>query len=101
MIQALSTQKEQWPSPRVKCIQNGGFPKGEECRGEWQTKVVSVIPEMECNRRRDIADLGLTRPRTTRKRSAPHRPHQLCEGPNVLALGMVSALPPTFFPITN
>ena len=38
----------------------GEYHKGEVRRGEWQTKVVSVIPEMECHTSRGLPDLGRT-----------------------------------------
>jgi hypothetical protein len=54
VLRGWSTRRGKWPSPRAKCIRNEEYDKGEERRGEWQSKVASVILEMEQKARRGI-----------------------------------------------
>jgi hypothetical protein len=56
----------------------GNIIKVKDRRGEWQTKVVSVIPEMERYPSKVIADVVRFRPRTNREVLAPVHRLQTC-----------------------
>ena len=70
VFRGWSTWRGKRPSPRVKSTRNEEYCEGEGGRGEWQMKVVSVIPEMEWNARRSIADVALIHPRMNREELA-------------------------------
>ena len=84
-----STQRGWWPSPRVECTLKGEWQKGQGGRGELQTKVVSVIPEMERIPSEVLADVVRFRPRTNREVLAPVQARQ---APEVSAPGKASAV---------
>ena len=67
ILQAWSAQRGKRPSPRVKCTQNVEHATGEDEQGRWQTKVNSVMPEMECHPTRGFVDVEQIRPRTNRR----------------------------------
>ena len=68
-----SAQRGWWPSPRAECTRNGEYYKVKDRQGEWQTKVISVIPEMERDRGQVIANVVRFRSRTNREVLAPVR----------------------------
>ena len=66
-----STQRGWWPSPPVeRTRRNGELKKVKDRRGEWQTKVASVLPEMG-RQGEVIADVARFRPRMNREVSSP------------------------------
>jgi hypothetical protein len=54
----------------VKSTRNEEYSKGEENQGESQSKVVLVIPEMECDSGAVLAELAQIHPGTKRERPA-------------------------------
>jgi hypothetical protein len=54
----------------VKCSRNEGYRKGEDRRGEWLTKVVSVIPGMGWHSSRSVADVAQIHPKINREELA-------------------------------
>ena len=83
-----SMRKGQRPSHWVKCIRNGECLKGGDSRGEWQTKVGLVNPDMERHTTKGIPDAARIHPRMNRER-LPHP----TKATDVSALGMAVALP--------
>jgi hypothetical protein len=75
VIRGWSTWRGQRQSPRVESNRSEEYQQGEDRRGEWQIKAVSVIREMECGPVRVFADVGQIHPRTNREGLPP--PHQL------------------------
>ena len=61
-----TTRRGERPLPRVKCTQNEGYQESEVRQGEWQTKAVLAIPEIEWPRTRGLADVVQIHPRTIR-----------------------------------
>ncbi len=53
--------------PRVKSTRNEEYRKFQVRRGEWQTRVVSVIPETEFVPTGEIADLVRIHLKTNRE----------------------------------
>jgi hypothetical protein len=81
------------PLPRVECTRYGEYHQGKVRQGEWQTKVVLVIPEMERYPRKVIANVVRFRPRTNREVLAPYRIHT-CQAADVSAPGKAYVLLP-------
>ena len=75
MIEGIQIQVQEWPLPQVKSTRSGEYYKGEGRRGEWQTKVVSVFPEMGSKSSRGIADVAQIHARMSREKSAPMMSH--------------------------
>jgi len=91
VFQGWSTWRGKWPSPRVKSTRNEEYCKGKDRRGGWQTKVVSVIPEMEWNASGSIADVGQFHPRMNQEELA-HATSLYMTGTEVQAPGKAPAL---------
>ena len=59
--------KGKGPSPRVRCIQNNEDCEAKVGRGEWQTKIVLLIPEMKWHPNQMFADEVQIRSKTNRE----------------------------------
>ena len=91
VFQGWTTKRGKWLSPRVKCSRNEEYHKGQVRKGEWQTEVVLVIPEMEWNASRGIADVAQIHPKRNRK-ELTRKTRSYLTGAEVRAPGMAPAL---------
>ena len=90
---------EQLTLIRVKCIHDGEYYEGQDGRGEWRTKAVSVSQEIECDSTEDVADVGQIHPRVNREGLAffPHTLHT-SGAVEISAPGTVPAILSKFLP---
>ena len=66
VFRGWTTRRGEQPLPQVKSTRNEGYEKVQGRQGEWQTKAVLAIPEIEWPRTRGLADVVQIHPRTIR-----------------------------------
>ena len=102
ILQGWSTRKGKRPPPRVKCIRDWEYYKGQDRRDEWPTKGVSVDPELECLPGRIPTDAGQFHHGMVQEGWPASLHHNSPGGPAVSVLGMApSSMPHRPSPVTD